>query len=99
MLPSYLTETDSGCRLTLRVIPGAKKTAIVGVQGDALKLKVTAPPVDGAANKLIVAFLAKRVLKLPRSAVTIERGARSRVKVLSISAPAAAVAAALADHR
>lgn len=98
MLPAYLSESDGGCLLSLRVVPGARKTEITGTQDGALKLKVAAPPVDGAANKQIVAFLAKKVLGVSRSAVTIASGERSRSKRVHVRAPAAEVSAAIARH-
>lgn len=98
MLPTYLSEADGGCVLSLRVIPGARKTEIVGVQGDDLKLKVAAPPVDGAANKQIIAFLAKKVLGVSRSAVTIVTGERGRSKRVHVRAPASDIATQVAKH-
>jgi len=79
-------------RLTIQVQPRASRTEVVGLHGDAIKIRVAAPPVDGAANEALVRFLAER-LGVPRSAVTITAGHGSRRKVVSvegITAPEAA---------
>ena len=68
----------------VRVHPRAKKTAIAGQIGDALKVALTAPPVDGKANAACIEFLA-RLLKVPRSSVTIASGETSRNKVVRVT--------------
>jgi len=65
---------EGGCELDLRIIPGASRDAVVGELDGALKLRISAPPVEGAANDRLVRFLAKQVLGVPRSAVTVRRG-------------------------
>jgi uncharacterized protein (TIGR00251 family) len=70
-------------RITLKVRAGAKKTAFAGRVGDAWKLQVAAPPVDGKANDAIVRFLAKLTGR-PMSAVRIVRGLASPMKTLAI---------------
>ena len=77
---------EGGCELSVRVTPGAKRTQIVRWQDDALMIKVAAPPVDGAANVELVRFLARDVLGVPRSAVKVVRGDKSRTKMLFIEA-------------
>ena len=59
---------------------------IVGLHGDALKIKLTAPPVDNAANKMCIALLAK-ALKLPKSAFKIISGQTSRTKRIFVQCP------------
>ena len=82
--------------LTLHIQPGAKKTEIAGCHGDALKIRLAAPPVDGKANEALLRFVADR-LHLPKSAVILKSGQTSRHKVVEVSgAPAEAVAALLA---
>ena len=71
----------SGVFLSCHVQPGAKRTAVAGVYGMALKISLAAPPVDGKANKELGVFLAKK-LKLPKSAVTLVSGQTSRDKVV-----------------
>jgi hypothetical protein len=68
----------------VKVHPRAKNNAIAGEFGDALKLSLTAPPVEGAANEACIEFFAK-LLKLPRSSVTIASGQSSRNKVIRIA--------------
>jgi uncharacterized protein len=68
----------------VKVHPRAKKNAITGGVGDALKLSLTAPPVDGKANEACIDFFAK-LLKVPRSSVTIAAGQTSRNKVIRVA--------------
>jgi len=70
--------------LSVRVIPRAKKTEIAGVRGDALVVRLAAPPVDGAANEALIGFLA-RTLRVPRGAIRITAGERGRLKRLAIA--------------
>jgi uncharacterized protein (TIGR00251 family) len=67
----------------VHVVPRAKRTEVVGRHGDAIKIKLKAPPVDGAANAELVRFVAER-LDIPRSAVTITAGHTGRRKTLQI---------------
>ena len=68
----------------IKVHPRAKKTAILGELGDALKLAITAPPIEGKANQACTEFFAK-LLKVPRSSVTIASGEGSRKKVIRVT--------------
>ena len=70
--------------LSIYVQPRAARTEVAGQHGEAIKIRVAAPPVDGAANEELVRFLAER-LGTPRSAVTIVSGATSRTKRVRIS--------------
>jgi uncharacterized protein (TIGR00251 family) len=79
-------EDGAALVLTLHVQPGAKRTAVAGTHGDALKLKLAAPPVDGKANAELVRFLAE-AFGVPLSSATIIRGTNSRAKVVRIDAP------------
>ena len=72
-----------GFRLRVRVQPGASRTEIVGRHGDAIKVKVAAPPVRGAANEGLTDALAG-VLGLPRRAVRVVQGHGSRDKVVEV---------------
>jgi len=89
-----LTPTPGGTRLRLRVKPGARTSAIVGVHGGALKLSVTAPPDRGKANDAVVKLLAA-VFGLPASAITITAGTASQDKIVTIALPPEAVLAGL----
>jgi Uncharacterized conserved protein len=71
------------CTLPIKAIPNAPRTQIVGWLGDALKIKVHAPPVEGRANDALCEFLADH-LDLPRRAVTVLRGDTSRQKLVRI---------------
>ncbi len=76
-------EKNGGVTFRIRVSPRAKRDQIGGAHDGALKISVTAPPVDGAANAAIIALLAKR-LKVPKRAITILRGDTGRDKLLHI---------------
>jgi hypothetical protein len=65
------------------VVPRASRTEIAGLLGDAIKVRLAAPPVDGAANEALVRFIAER-LGVPRSAVSLEAGTSSRAKVVEV---------------
>lgn len=69
--------------LTLHIQPGARRTEVVGPHGDALKIKLAAPPVEGAANAALLAFLAG-VFGVPQRQVILRQGARSRRKIIGI---------------
>jgi hypothetical protein len=73
--------------LALHVQPGAKRTEVAGTHGDALKIRLAAPPVDGKANAELLRFLAA-AFGVPRHAVTLLRGESSRQKTVRIEAPA-----------
>ena len=73
--------------LTLHVQPGASRTEVAGLHGDALRIRLAAPPVDGKANAELVRFLAE-AFGVPRRQVTLVRGDTSRLKVVRIDAPA-----------
>jgi uncharacterized protein len=70
-------------RVCLYVQPGSSKTQIAGMHDGLTKVRVAAPPVDGAANQALVEFVAKR-LGIPRSRVRVVSGLTSRRKVLEI---------------
>ena len=78
-----LKDHPEGLMLNVRVQPKASRNAIQGVYGEALKISLTAPPVEGAANKACIAFLAKK-LGLAKSALEILSGQTSRNKRLLI---------------
>lgn len=90
----FRQSADGRITLTLHIQPGAKKTEFAGLHGDALKIRLAAPPVDGKANEALVKFLAE-VLHLPKSAVTLKSGQTSRRKVLEVSGATAASIAGL----
>jgi uncharacterized protein (TIGR00251 family) len=82
MIP--IQESAKGITFSIKVHPRARKNAITGVTGDALKLALTAPPVDGKANQAVIEFFAD-LFAIPRSSVTIASGGASRNKVVRIA--------------
>ena len=87
MIP--IRESAGAVTFSVRVHPRARKDALTGVHGDALKLSLTAPPVEGRANDAVVDFFAG-VLRLPRSSITIAAGQTSRNKVVRVAGTTAA---------
>jgi uncharacterized protein (TIGR00251 family) len=79
----FLQETPEGISFYVHVQPGSSKNEIVGRHGDALKIKLTAPPVAGAANKLCLAYLSKR-LGISKSSLEIRSGHTGRTKRILI---------------
>jgi uncharacterized protein (TIGR00251 family) len=71
-------------RLSVRVQPRAARDEIAGRYGDGIKIRLTAPPVDGAANEALVKFLA-RTLDIPANAITIVAGGSSRSKIVELA--------------
>ena len=84
-----IKDTAGGASFNVRVHPRGKRNAVTGVVGDALKLSLTAPPVEGKANAACIEFLAE-LLNLPRSSITIAAGQSSRSKVIRVTGLTAA---------
>ncbi len=82
--------TRHGVVLALSVVPGASRTAIAGLHGDTLRVRLAAPPVDGRANEALLAWLAQS-LDLPRRQLRLLRGDTSRRKQVAIDAEPARV--------
>jgi len=82
MIP--LHETPAGISFEVKVQPRAKRNAITGVVGDAVKLSLTAPALEGRANRGCIEFFAN-LLEVPPSSVTITSGQTSRRKVIRVS--------------
>ena len=72
--------------INLHVQPNARSTEVAGTHGEALKVRVAAPPLDDRANQLLIDFLGK-ILGVPGSRIRISRGGRSRRKLVEIVAP------------
>ena len=79
-----LAATPFGTRLTLRIQPRASSNAVVGRHGESIRVRLTAPPVDGAANEALVSFLADR-LGVGSAAVALIRGHAARHKVVEVT--------------
>lgn len=82
MIP--LKETASGVTFAVKVQPRARKNAVTGNVGDALKLALTAPPIEGRANQAAIEVLAD-FFDIPRSSITIASGETSRLKIVRIT--------------
>ena len=82
-MPYVQTLPNGALLLKIIVQPRASKNEITGLHNDALKLRLTTPPIEGRANKAVIAFLAKR-LHLPKSSISIKSGLQNRNKQLLI---------------
>ncbi len=80
----WYRKTADGWLLSLHVQPGAKKSSASGMHGDALKIRIAAPPVEGKANEALIAFLARQ-LGVPKRQVSVERGTSSREKTVRVA--------------
>ncbi len=90
-MPVDVRPREGGVRVSVHVQPRAARTELAGVHGTALKIRLAAPPVDGAANDALAAFLAER-FGVPRRAVRIVAGHASRAKIVELDGvPADAV--------
>ena len=84
-MPSWkITETSDGVQFKLKIQPRASKNEVSGFQGDALKVRLTAPPVDGEANEACVEYIA-RLLSVPKKTVRIVAGLTSRSKIIEVA--------------
>lgn len=82
MIP--IRETNTGVVFRIRVVPRASRSEIAGVQDDALKLRITAPPVEGKANEACIDLIAGR-LGVKKAQVTIIAGQASRTKTVAVT--------------
>jgi uncharacterized protein (TIGR00251 family) len=87
MIPIH--DTPAGATFRVKVQPRARKNALIGEIGDALKVALTAPPVEGRANEACIAFFAE-LLNVPRSSITIAAGETSRNKLIRVRGLSAA---------
>jgi uncharacterized protein (TIGR00251 family) len=76
-------DTAQGAQFALRVQPRASRNAIAGVMGDAVKLAITAPPVDGKANQAVVEYLAE-LFQVSKSSIVIVSGETGRNKLIAV---------------
>ena len=83
MSRAWCSALPGGIRLALQITPNARKTEVIGVLDDALKLKLQAQPIEGKANEALVRFLAAS-LSVPRSAVEITHGLTSKRKLIEV---------------
>ncbi len=82
-MSSFFLPTCQGYVLRVTVVPGASRTEVAGLLGERLKVRVAAPPEKGAANRELLAFLARR-LKLPKGRLRLALGAHTRDKVVEV---------------
>jgi uncharacterized protein len=80
---SWCSALPDGVRIVVQIMPNAKKTDVVGVLDDALKIRLQAQPIEGRANDALVRYIADR-LDVPRSAVAITHGLTSKRKILEV---------------
>jgi uncharacterized protein (TIGR00251 family) len=85
---TFVHDVGDGSTLAVRVRPGAKKNDVSGLHAGAVKISLTAPPVDGRANEALIEFIAELV-RIPRARVSLVSGATSRMKVLRITGKSA----------
>lgn len=83
-LPPYLKESPNGVTVAVKAQPRAPRNGIVGVEGGELKIKISAPPVDSAANEALLEFLAEQ-LDCPRRCVQLLRGQTARHKLFLVT--------------
>ena len=81
---SFIIQNNDGIILKLYVLPKSSRNLIVGIHNDELKIKISAPPVDGAANKMCIKFLSK-LLNIPKSNLKILAGKSSKHKQILIT--------------
>lgn len=82
----YLKQDAEDILLRLVLQPKASRDAFVGLLGDELKVAITAPPIDGQANKHLIKFLSKQ-FKVPKGSIIIEKGSLNRHKLVRIKSP------------
>ena len=78
-----IRDTAQGAQFALRVQPRSSRNAIAGVVGEAVKLAITAPPVDGKANQAVIEFLAE-LFRVPKSSIAIVSGETGRNKLIAV---------------
>ncbi|OWW19047.1 DUF167 domain-containing protein [Noviherbaspirillum denitrificans] len=86
MTRDWCSSTQGGIRISVQITPNAKKSEVIGVLDDALKIRLQAQPIEGKANDALVRFLAD-MLSVPKSAVTITHGHTNKRKMIEVTAP------------
>lgn len=89
MNPAWIKAHGNGALLTCHVAPRASRTAIQGLYGAALKIRLKAPPVEGKANEALISFLSEK-LDIPRRNIALKSGLSQRRKIITISGISAA---------
>ena len=83
MCNSWIKELSEGLLISINVQPRSSKTEIIGMHQNSLKIKLTSPPVEGAANSLLIKFISKK-LGIAKSKIVLKSGEKSRQKKLII---------------
>lgn len=86
MSHAWCSTLPGGIRLAVQIQANAKKTEVIGVFDDALKIKLHAQPIEGKANEALIRFLAD-ALSVPRSAIALTHGQTNKRKLLQVAAP------------
>jgi uncharacterized protein (TIGR00251 family) len=84
MQPRWYRRDGEAIMLTLHVQPGAKRSEIAGLHGDALKIKLAAPPIEGRANDALLIFIAD-LFAVPHRDAELKQGGKSRQKVVAVT--------------
>lgn len=84
MNSSWIRQADEGIIIAVHAVPRAAKDAVQGIHGDALKIRLNAPPVDGKANAALIAFLSEK-LNIPKSNIALKSGVNQRRKIVLIA--------------
>lgn len=84
MTATWLSVTKDRFRIAVQVSPNAKKSEIASSEGEALRIRLQAQPIDGKANEALIQFIAKK-LRIPRKNITITHGLSSKRKLLEIA--------------
>ena len=87
MKRDWCSAVPGGIRISVQITPNAKKSEVIGVLDDALKIRLQAQPIEGKANEALVRFLAD-MLSVPKSAVAITHGQTNKRKVIEVTASA-----------
>ncbi len=93
---NWCHKSADGWLLSIHIQPGAKRSEVVGVHGEALKIRIAAPPLEGRANAALEAFIAD-ALGIAKSKVSVVKGLQSRQKTVAVPAAVPATAAASED--
>jgi uncharacterized protein len=88
-MEDFARDVADGCTVSVRVHPGARRNAVGGIHGGAVKISLTSPPVDGRANEALIAFVAE-LLGIPKGRVSLVAGMTGRTKVLRVTGKSAA---------
>ena len=82
----WCSAIPGGVRIAVQVMPNAKKTEVVGVQDESVKIRLQAPALEGRANEALIRYLAQR-LGVPKSAITLTHGQTNKRKLLEVAVP------------